>query len=65
MRFIIFTFFIVTTVNLSAQEQIKIHWEKIENGYIVYGDNDQNYPMSVKVHFDVENLSIAGQNDAT
>ena len=45
-----------------AEQNIKIYYEEIEQGYNIYADNNEFCPMSIKIDFTVSNLNIEGGN---
>lgn len=55
--------FFISTYIVSAQFNIKIYYEPIENGYKVYADNMEYCPVSVKLTFKLENMRVEGGND--
>lgn len=59
---ILFTlcFFIVTICR--AEKNVKIYYEKIENGYNIFADNREHCPMSIKIDFEITNMKVAGGN---
>jgi len=46
-----------------AENNIKIYYEKNDNGYNVYADSEEYCPATIKIHFNVTNLKIEGGND--
>lgn len=60
----IFTFlFFIISFTASAEFNIKIYYEPIENGYQVYADNMEYCPVSIKLSFTMQNMRIEGGND--
>ncbi len=51
------------TLFCKAEQNIKIYYEKNDNGYNIYVDNNEFCPMSIKIKFSVENLKIEGGNN--
>ena len=51
----------VTTV-CKAEMKVKTYYEKTENGYNIYADNNEFCPVSIKIDFIVSNLDIEGGN---
>lgn len=46
-----------------AKHKIKVYYEKIENGYNIYADNNEFCSVSIKINFNVKNLNIDGGNN--
>ena len=61
-NYLLLTFFLITTV-VKAENNIKIYYEKTDNGYNIYADNDEFCPSSIKINFSVTNLNIIGGNN--
>ncbi|VXC33345.1 Peptidase family M23 [Flavobacterium sp. 9AF] len=63
MKKILIIAFIITTSICKAQDNIKVYYEKIDNGYNIYADNDEFCPVSFKLDFNVTNLTIEEGNN--
>ena len=46
----------------NAQTEIKIYYEKINDEFRIYADNDEYCPVSVKIDFDLKNMEVEGGN---
>lgn len=55
--------FLIFTFSSYAENNVKIYYEKNNNGYSVYADNREYCQTTVKIHFEVTNLNISGGND--
>jgi len=60
-------YFLLSLVCIStickAQQNVKIYYEQIEDGYNIYADNQEFCPVSIKIDFDITNLEISGGNN--
>ncbi|TYB80133.1 M23 family metallopeptidase [Bizionia saleffrena] len=63
MKFYTLLILIFITTICSAEPAVKIYYEQIENGYIIYADNQELCPMSIKIDFTTKNLNIDGGNN--
>lgn len=55
--------FLLISSSSFANLNVKIYYEKNDNGYSVFADNKEYCPTTVKIHFEVTNLNIEGGND--
>jgi len=51
----------ITTI-CKAEHNVKIYYEKVENGYNVYADNQEFCQVSIKIDFNITNLDVRGGN---
>lgn len=63
MKFFIILFILSTSAICSAEINVKIYYEKTENGYSVYADNDEYCPVSIKLDFDLQNLKVTNASE--
>jgi len=61
-NYLLLTFFLITTI-VKAENNIKVYYEKTDNGYNIYADNNEFCPSSIKIKFSVTNLNINGGNN--
>ena len=62
-KYILLTLLLLTSL-CKAAHKVKIYYEQHKDGYSIYADNDEFCPMSIKVAFTLENLNLAGENNA-
>ena len=55
--------FIALTISVYAEHKILLYYEQTNNGYIVYADNEEFCPCSVKVDFVLNNLESSTGNN--
>ena len=60
-KFFLLLFFIITD-SFSADFNIKIYYEPIENGFKIYADNLEYCPVSIRLTFTLQNMKIEGGN---
>lgn len=60
--YLLLTFLLISSL-CKAEQNVKIYYEQIEDGYNVYADNDEFCPVSIKIDFTVTNLNIDGGNN--
>ena len=53
--FMVFSIFGYSLAN--ANNEVRVYHEETENGYIIYADNPEPCPVSIKVDFQLENLT--------
>lgn len=59
----IFSLMLFITTYLNASIEVKTYYEKTENGYIYYADNNEYCPVSIQINFELNNLkSTKGNN---
>lgn len=46
-----------------ANINVKLYYEKTENGFSIYADNNEYCPISIKVDFETSNMNIEGGNN--
>ncbi|WP_299765332.1 M23 family metallopeptidase [uncultured Dokdonia sp.] len=49
---------------LHANHDVKVYYEKSDNGYIIYADNNEYCPVSIQLEFTVTNLRLHDQNNS-
>jgi len=54
--YILRCFFFLATLNNFAQLNVKTHYEKIDNGYQLYVDNNEYCPVSIEIRLKLDNL---------
>ncbi len=61
-NYLLIAFLLVFSIT-KAEQNIKIYYEQIANGYNIYADNNEFCPMSIKINFTVSNLNIENGNN--
>lgn len=62
-NYLLLIFLFIITI-CKAENKVKIYYEKTDNGYNIYADNDEFCPVSIKIDFTVTNLNIEGGNNS-
>ncbi|MFO7743755.1 MAG: M23 family metallopeptidase [Psychroflexus sp.] len=62
MRKYLLLAFIVISSLCKAEQRVKIYHEQTDNGFNIYADNNEFYPVSIQTDFTVKNLTIVGGN---
>lgn len=63
---IYFIFVFTVVIDISAQTQInyRLYSEKSQTGTTFYADNEEYYPISIKMNFELTNMRIKGDNNS-
>lgn len=61
-NYLLLAFLLIASLSKAAPK-VKVYFEKVENGFKIYADNDEFSPVSIKIDFTVTNLNIDGGNN--
>ena len=64
IKFNLFCIFICSFFSLFAQDQ-KVYFEQDENGYTLFADNNNVYPVSMLFDFETQNLNFSEKDNRT
>jgi len=57
--------FFLATLNNFAQLNVKTYYEKIDNGFALFLDNNEYCPISIQVKLKLDNLKSSDDNHNT
>ncbi|SNR75384.1 M23 family metallopeptidase [Dokdonia pacifica] len=63
MKTILTTLLIFLTINMYAKHDVKVYYERNDNGYTIYADNNEYCPVTIQLEFTVTNLSLKDPNN--
>lgn len=61
-NYLLVIFLLIFSVS-KAEQNVKIYYEQVENGFKIFADNNESCPISIKLDFSVSNLTIEGGNN--
>ena len=57
-------FLLCVSTSTYAEHDVKVYYEKTDTGYLIYADNNEFCPVSVKLEFTLTNLTIPEENSS-
>ncbi|MFT5890341.1 MAG: murein DD-endopeptidase MepM/ murein hydrolase activator NlpD [Dokdonia sp.] len=64
MRTYLILFLICVSTIAYAKHDVNVYYEKTDTGYVIYADNNEFCPVSVKLEFTLTNLTIPEDNNS-
>lgn len=63
MKYLLAIIFCILSINLFAKFNVEIYYDKTEDGYGIFADNQEYCPVSILLNFDLDNMKSSKGNN--